>query len=58
METRSVDRLRRLREWARSLDFTLSGDLLLLLGPAAKVEALAEGKVAEEALAEHQAEAK
>ena len=34
------------------------GDLLLLLGPAAKVEALAEGKVAEEALAEHQAEAK
>jgi len=32
------------------------GDLLLLLGPAAKVEALAEGKVAEEALAEHQAE--
>jgi CIC family chloride channel protein len=34
-----------------------AGDLLLLLGPAAKVEALAEGKVAEEALAEHQAEA-
>jgi Trk K+ transport system NAD-binding subunit len=34
------------------------GDLLLLLGPAAKVEALAEGKVAEEALAEHQAEVK
>lgn len=33
-----------------------AGDLLLLLGPAAKVEALAEGKVAEEALAEHQAE--
>ena len=32
------------------------GDLLLLLGPAAKVEALAEGKVAEEALAQHQAE--
>ena len=24
METRSVDRLRRLREWARSLDFTLA----------------------------------
>ncbi|HEY2289108.1 MAG TPA: chloride channel protein [Thermoanaerobaculia bacterium] len=33
-----------------------AGDLLLLLGPAAKVEALAEGKVAEEALAQHQAE--
>jgi chloride channel protein, CIC family len=33
-----------------------TGDLLLLLGPAAKVEALAEGKVAEEALAQHQAE--
>ncbi len=32
------------------------GDLLLLLGPAAKVEALAEGKVAEEALARHQEE--
>jgi hypothetical protein len=24
METRSVDRLRRLRDWARSLDFTLA----------------------------------
>ena len=24
METRSADRLRRLREWARSLDFTLA----------------------------------
>jgi CIC family chloride channel protein len=34
-----------------------AGDLLLLLGPAAKVEALAEGKVAEEALEHHQAEA-
>jgi CIC family chloride channel protein len=34
----------------------LPGDLLLLLGPAAKVEALAEGKIAEEALAQHQAE--
>ncbi|HEV2843419.1 MAG TPA: chloride channel protein [Thermoanaerobaculia bacterium] len=33
----------------------LAGDLLLLLGPAAKVEALAEGRHAEEALAEHQA---
>ncbi len=33
-----------------------TGDLLLLLGPAAKVEALAEGKVAEEALAQHQAQ--
>lgn len=33
-----------------------AGDLLLLLGPAAKVEALAEGKMAEEALAQHQAE--
>ncbi|HEY0513270.1 MAG TPA: chloride channel protein [Thermoanaerobaculia bacterium] len=33
------------------------GDLLLLLGPAAKVEALAQGRVAEEALARHQAEA-
>jgi hypothetical protein len=33
-----------------------AGDLLLLLGPAAKVEALAEGKVAEEALAQHQSE--
>ncbi len=33
-----------------------TGDLLLLLGPAAKVEALAEGKVAEEALEQHQAE--
>jgi CIC family chloride channel protein len=33
-----------------------AGDLLLLLGPAAKVEALSEGKVAEEALAQHQAE--
>lgn len=32
------------------------GDLLLLLGPTAKVEALAQGKVAEEALAQHQAE--
>jgi chloride channel protein, CIC family len=32
-----------------------AGDLLLLLGPAAKVEALAQGKLAEEALAEHQA---
>ncbi|HKI02052.1 MAG TPA: chloride channel protein [Thermoanaerobaculia bacterium] len=32
------------------------GDLLLLLGPTAKVEALARGKVAEEALAQHQAE--
>ncbi|HET6345881.1 MAG TPA: chloride channel protein, partial [Myxococcota bacterium] len=32
------------------------GDLLLLLGPAAKVEALAQGKIAEEALAKHQAE--
>jgi CBS domain-containing protein len=31
-------------------------DLLLLLGPAVKVEALAEGRMAEEALAEHQAE--
>ena len=34
-----------------------AGDLLLLLGPAAKVEALAGGKVAEEALEHHQAEA-
>jgi chloride channel protein, CIC family len=33
----------------------LAGDLLLLLGPANKVEALAEGRVAEEALAQHQA---
>ncbi|MFL6194841.1 MAG: chloride channel protein, partial [Thermoanaerobaculia bacterium] len=33
-----------------------TGDLLLLLGPADKVEALAEGKMAEEALAQHQAE--
>src|SRR3954470_946336 len=33
-----------------------TGDLLLLLGPAVKVEALAEGKVVEEALAQHQAE--
>jgi CIC family chloride channel protein len=32
------------------------GDLLLLLGPAAKVEELAEGKIAEEALARHQSE--
>jgi CBS domain-containing protein len=32
------------------------GDLLLLLGPAAKVEALSEGRLAEEALAQHQAE--
>lgn len=32
-------------------------DLLLLLGPAAKVEAMAEGRVAEQALAEHQAAA-
>lgn len=32
------------------------GDLLLLLGPAAKVEALAQGKIADEALAQHQAE--
>ena len=32
------------------------GDLLLLLGPTAKVEALAQGKMAEEALAQHQAE--
>ena len=31
-------------------------DLLLLLGPTAKVEALAKGQVAEEALAQHQAE--
>ena len=31
-------------------------DLLLLLGPTAKVEALAQGKMAEEALAQHQAE--
>ncbi|MEA2195755.1 MAG: chloride channel protein family, partial [Solirubrobacteraceae bacterium] len=34
-----------------------AGDLLLLLGPAAKVEALAGGRVAEEALEHHQAEA-
>jgi CIC family chloride channel protein len=34
----------------------LAGDLLLLLGPAAKVEALSEGRLAEEALARHQAE--
>jgi CIC family chloride channel protein len=34
----------------------LAGDLLLLLGPAAKVEALSEGRLAEEALAQHQAE--
>jgi CIC family chloride channel protein len=33
-----------------------AADLLLLLGPTAKVEALAQGKVAEEALAQHQAE--
>jgi trk system potassium uptake protein TrkA len=33
-----------------------TGDLLLLLGPAAKVEALSEGRLAEEALAQHQAE--
>jgi chloride channel protein, CIC family len=33
-----------------------AGDLLLLLGPTGKVEALAEGKVAEEALEQHQAE--
>ncbi len=33
-----------------------AGDLLLLLGPTAKVEALAQGKLAEEALARHQAE--
>jgi CBS domain-containing protein len=33
-----------------------AGDLLLLLGPAAKVEALAQGRVADEALAQHQAE--
>ncbi len=32
-----------------------AGDLLLLLGPATKVEALAQGRAAEEALAEHQA---
>ena len=32
------------------------GDLLLLLGPAAKVEELAEGRIAEEALAQHQSE--
>ena len=32
------------------------GDLLLLLGPTAKVDALARGQVAEEALAQHQAE--
>ncbi|HEX6900317.1 MAG TPA: chloride channel protein [Thermoanaerobaculia bacterium] len=32
-----------------------AGDLLLLLGPANKVEALAQGRAAEEALAEHQA---
>lgn len=33
----------------------LAGDLLLLLGPASKVEALASGRAAEEALAQHQA---
>jgi CIC family chloride channel protein len=33
-----------------------AGDLLLLLGPTAKVEALAQGRAAEEALARHQAD--
>ncbi len=32
-----------------------AGDLLLLLGPTAKVEAMTQGKEAEEALAQHQA---
>ncbi|HEV8579448.1 MAG TPA: chloride channel protein [Thermoanaerobaculia bacterium] len=32
------------------------GDLLLLLGPTAKIEALGQGQVAEEALAQHQTE--
>ncbi|HEY0554239.1 MAG TPA: chloride channel protein [Thermoanaerobaculia bacterium] len=32
------------------------GDLLLLLGPAEKIEAMAKGKIAEEALEQHQAE--
>jgi uncharacterized protein with PhoU and TrkA domain len=32
------------------------GDLLLVLGPAVKVEAMAQGKIADEALAQHQAE--
>jgi CIC family chloride channel protein len=34
----------------------LAGDLLLLLGPTAKVESLAKGELAAEALAQHQAE--
>ncbi|MFL6192562.1 MAG: TrkA C-terminal domain-containing protein, partial [Thermoanaerobaculia bacterium] len=33
-----------------------AGDLLLMLGPAVKVEAMAQGKAADEALAQHQAE--
>jgi len=35
----------------------LAGDLLLLLGPTAKLETLSKGSHAEEALAQHQAEA-
>ena len=35
----------------------LAGDLLLLLGPTAKLEALTKGQLADEALAQHQAEA-
>ena len=34
----------------------LAGDLLLLLGPTDKLEALSQGPQAEEALARHQAE--
>ena len=34
----------------------LEGDLLLLLGPTAKLEALTKGQMAEEALAQHQAD--
>ncbi|HEY4562562.1 MAG TPA: TrkA C-terminal domain-containing protein, partial [Thermoanaerobaculia bacterium] len=34
----------------------LAGDLLLLLGPTAKLEALSQGSLAEEALAQHQSE--
>ncbi len=33
-----------------------AGDLLLLLGPTAKLEILSKGHLADEALAEHQAE--
>jgi Trk K+ transport system NAD-binding subunit len=34
-----------------------AGDLLLLLGPTAKLETLSQGSLADEALAQHQAEA-